>query len=139
MSDEKVPEFIRQLAKELGGRVEEVGRLPDKSGFACVSWPLPKDHWLYADPPKRGMFSYDAPPMLMRMGTDDPRREKLAEAVRSAGRYAYRAASMRGKETDIDPDALLQNLVVGLLGYWTQDGLSGDDWANPDPVPEKFP
>lgn len=26
-----------------------------------------------------------------------------------------------------DPDAVLQNLVVGFLGYWTPDGLSDLD------------
>ena len=38
---------------------------------------------------------------------------------------------MNGKEMDFDPGALLQNLVVGMLGYWTENGLSSDEWANP--------
>jgi hypothetical protein len=42
---------------------------------------------------------------------------------------------MHGQEMDFDPDALCQNLVVGLLGYHTPDGLTSDTWANPDPVP----
>lgn len=36
-----------------------------------------------------------------------------------------------------DPDALLQNLVVGFLGYWTNDGLSSDEWANPKAVAKR--
>ena len=52
--------------------------------------------------------------------------------IRLAGKYAVRCATMNGKEMDFDPDALLQNLVVGFLGYFTEDGLDHeDDWANP--------
>ena len=50
-------------------------------------------------------------------------REDLVAALRAAGRYACRASTMNGKEMDFDPDAMLQNLVVGLLGEWTDDGL----------------
>jgi hypothetical protein len=58
-------------------------------------------------------------------------REEFAAKIREAGRYAVRSATMNGKDMDFDPDALVQNLVVGMLGYWTNDGLSSDDWANP--------
>ena len=51
-------------------------------------------------------------------------RQGFAEQIRRAGKYAVRATTMNGKDTDLDPDALLQNLVVGFLGYWTKDGLS---------------
>lgn len=91
--------------------------LPDGSAFTTVSYPLPAEHWLYAD-------AVNEPPMGMRTGTDDPRRVDLAEQIRAAGRYAVRCATMNGKEPDFDPDALVQQLVVGLLGYFTPDGLS---------------
>ncbi len=78
--------------------------------------------------------------MPMRMGTDDPRRKQFEGMVRQAAKHAVRAATMNGKETDFDPDALVQNMIVGLLGYFTPDGLDGsDDWANPKPVPPLFP
>jgi hypothetical protein len=79
-------------------------RLPDGSGAFVASWPLPKTHWLYAEgrnePP---------PPVIPRHYADD---------VRAAARYAIRASTMNGKEADFDPDAMVQNVVVGLLGRW---------------------
>ena len=89
-------------------------RLPDGSGAFVMSWPLPKDHWLYAD-------HDNEPPMPMRVGVG-PERDALAAQVRAAARYAVRGATMNGKAMDFDPDALVQNMVVGLLGYWTPDG-----------------
>lgn len=125
------PNDVKKLIEDAGGTVDEMGLLPDGSGFATASFPLPKDHWLY-EPAKDG---FDAPPMPLRMGTSHPLREGLAEATRSAARYAVRAATMRGAEADFDPDALVLNMVVGLLGYWTPDGTSDDSWANPTPLP----
>lgn len=124
---------VREMIEGAGGRIEEVGDLPDGSGFATASFPLRKDHWLYAD-------GHEPPPMPMRMGTDDPRRHQFNEMVRAAAQYAVRAATMNGKESDFDPDALVQCMVVGLLGYHTSDGTSQlEDWMNPKPLPEAFP
>jgi hypothetical protein len=89
-------------------------RLPDGSGAFVASWPLPKTHWLYAE-------GQDEPPMPMRTGLG-AERSALADQIRAAARYAVRGATMNGRETDFDPDALVQNMVVGLLGYWTEDG-----------------
>ncbi len=105
--------------------------LPDGSAFCTASFPLPKDHWLYAETDE-----YEPPPMPFRRGTDDSERKDWEAKVRAAGRYAVRSATMNGKEKDFDPDALVQNLVVAMLGYHTPDGLSKDGWANPAPVPE---
>lgn len=127
-----VPE-IQQLADDLGATIDDAGALPDGSGFAVMSTPLPSDHWLTAKHEK-----YDAPPMPLRMG-EGPARDKMAHAVRAAARYAVRGATRNGQEDDFDPDALVQNMVVGLLGYWTDDGTSKcDPWANPDPVPPLY-
>ena len=133
--DPAIPDVLRELAEAVGGTINHVsGPLPDGSGFATMSMPLPADHWL-----TRKAERYEAPPMPFRMGAADPRREPWAEAIRAAGRYALRAATLNGTETDFDPDAFLQNLVVGMLGYWTTvDGLSEDAWANPDPVPDNL-
>jgi hypothetical protein len=125
-------ELVRKLAKDLGGEIKEMGRLPDGSGFAMMSMPLPKTHWLYKDD------GFEAPPMPMRMGTDDPGRPDWEAKLRAAGRYAVRSATMNGKEMDFDPDALVQNLITGFLGYYTPDGLSTqDDWANPEQFRKK--
>ena len=120
--------LVRDLAMNLGGKIEEMQRLPDGSGFAMMSMPLPADHWLTKE-----SAEYEPPPMPFRLGTEEDgtnilsrikTREEFAKKILLAGRYACRAATMNGKEMDFDPDALLQNLVVGMLGYWTPDGLS---------------
>lgn len=137
-------DLVKKLANDLGGTIQEMGRLPDGSGFATMSLPLPKDHWSVTHPD-----DFNVPRMPFRMGTNEHivvqifpaatvgdrqlrmTRQEFADRIKEAGRYAYRCATMNGKDTDIDPDALLQNLVVGFLGYWTENGLSSDEWANP--------
>lgn len=139
------PEDVKKLIEESGGTINEIGALPDDSGFATASFPLPKDHWSLVDP-----NGFNIPDMPFRMGEKEfatigffpdekftgqryvrMTRKEFAEKIREAGKYAYRCSTMNGKEPDLDPDALLQNLIVGLLGYWTEDGLSSDEWANP--------
>ncbi len=135
---------VQELIEQAGGTVQEMGALPDGSGFATASFPLPKDHWLTAE-------GFNVPPMPFRVGTAEDEhavvamfpsagwpdrgqrmtRQEFAEQIRAVGRYAIRASTMNGKEIDFYPDAMLQNLIVGMLGYWTSDGLSSDDWANP--------
>lgn len=130
---------VNQIAQACGGKVEHVGGpLPDGSGFAGMSIPLSKDHWLYKD-------GENVPPMGLRCGTAEQvhilhgrgegvrifSREGLRARVVAAARYAIRGATMNGKEMDFDPDALVQNMVVGLLGYCTEDGLSGEACENP--------
>lgn len=135
-------EAVEKIAKQVGGTINEIGVLPDGSGFATMSIPLNKDHWIYG--PKAEECNdigngclYEPPPMPFRMGmTDAPRlnrtRRMWEDDLRRAGKYAIRAATMKGMEMDFDPDALIQNLIVGFLGYHTDDGLSNlDEWANP--------
>jgi hypothetical protein len=123
---------VEPIAETVGGTIDSIGRLPDGSGFATISYPLPKTHWLYAE-------GYNVPPMPFRMGTDDVRRQRFNDIVRAAARYAIRASTMNGKTEDFDPDAMVQNFVVGMLGYHTPDALSGENWDNPDPVPAAYP
>lgn len=85
--------------------------LPDGSAFSTASFPLPKDHWLYAP---RGEW--------------DNKRDEYAEcpqpiltnaqrgAVRTAARYAIRGATMCGQDQDFDPDALVLNFCYALCG-----------------------
>jgi hypothetical protein len=131
MSNSKNP--VDQLADVLGGSVDWAVQLPDGSGVATASSPLPEDHWIYGKGVSR------RPPMSFLMGTADPRRREWAEKIRAAAQYAIRGATMNGGDTDFDPDAIVQNLIVGLLGYWTPDGLSSDGWDNPDPPPSPTP
>lgn len=146
----------RKLIEDAGGVVKEVGGpLPDGSGFMVASFPLPETHWIYEGDRIETYGTFNTPPMVFKMGakdkailvigqSDDPNdaglpvangitmtKQGFAEAIREAGKYAVRCATMNGKEMDFDPDALLQNLVTGFLGYHTEDGLSDDEWANP--------
>jgi hypothetical protein len=118
--------ILQDLADAIGGTIESAAMLPDGSGCATLSMPLPKDHWLTAD-----QDGFNVPPMPFLMGEGHPDRRDFEQALRAAGRYAVRCATMNGKEEDFDPDALIQNLVVGMLGYHTPNGLSSDEWANP--------
>lgn len=127
---------IDRLKKKKGMKIEEEGILPDGSGRARGSMPLPKDHWIYGNPEYIG--EYEPPPMPLKLGTSDARREWFVKALWEAGQYAVRAVTMKGLEDDFDPDALLQSLVVGMLGYFTEDGLDHtDDWANPKQYQKK--
>ena len=45
---------------------------------------------------------------------------------------------MSGKDENFDPDAVVQNFIVGMLSYWTEDGLSGDRQFNPEITPPLF-
>ncbi len=132
-----IEQDLKNLIADAGGTVTEIGGpLPDGSGFMTASFPLRKDHWLYQ---KADDGFSRPPPMPFRMGADDPRRQQFNDAVRAAAKYAIRASTMHGAEVDFDPDAMVQNFVVGMLGYHTDDGLSEDAWANPDPVPPAYP
>ena len=111
--------------------MDDLTILPDGSAFSVASFPLPEDHWLYqAD--AEGFNG--APPMSFRM-MDGQHREEMAEKIRLATKHALRASTRCGKEPDLDPDALVQNMVVAMLGYHTPDGLSGEAWDTPNPIP----
>lgn len=77
--------------------------------------------------------------MPFRRGTDDPDRNNWEARIRSAARYAVRASTMNGAEDDFDPDAMVGNMVIGMLGYNTPDALSSDPDFDPKPVPGPWP
>lgn len=111
-------EVIKEIADLCGGKVESIhGPLPDGSGFALVTYPLPSDHWMT----KSGD---EDPPTPYLIGTDSPLRKLTTTSITRAARYAVRSATNNGKITDFDPDAMVQAFVVGMLGYHTSDGKS---------------
>lgn len=110
---------------------DDVMVLPDGSACGVLSFDLPKDHWIYTE-------GFNVPPMGMRCGVADDRRIYLENKIRAAAQYAVRCATMNGKEDDFDPDALVQQMVIGLLGYATPDGSSNEAWDQPDPLPPLF-
>jgi len=101
-ADEKVIEFSEPMV------------LPDGSAVMTGQLPLPKDHWIYE--------RAEEPPAPFRMGVGDPLRRCLETRIVEAAKYAVQGATMNGEVMDFDPDALIQNLVVGLFGYCTSDG-----------------
>lgn len=96
--------------------MDNVTILPDGSAFAVVSFPLPKDHWIY-ETDEDGFVG--EPPVPIKMEMNDPKREQFIQDLIVAGKYALKASTRCGKEMDWDPDAVIQNLIVGMLGYWS--------------------
>lgn len=86
--------------------------LPDGSGVAFGSIPLPKDHWLYAPQAEGWDNERDCPEDTPHPTLDDTKRQAVIDAVR----WAVRGATMCGKENDFDPDAMVLNVVYALCG-----------------------
>ena len=113
---------LEKLATAMGGKLDSVsGQLPDGSGCATMSFPLPKDHWLTRDDRS------EEPPMPFRRGVDEPDREEWVEKLREAARWAIKASTDNGKlggggDNDYDPDAMVTNFVIACVGFWTEDG-----------------
>lgn len=91
----------------------EVTILPDGSAFAVMSFPLQKEHWIYA--PWEYRDGEHEPVELPKPLLTHADRETVVAAVR----YAVRGATLRGQETDFDPDALVQNAVYALCRPYT--------------------
>ena len=88
--------------------------LPDGSAFAIASFPLPKDHWLYA--PREYATGAGEPLELPAPILTHGQREAVVAAIR----YAVRGATMCGREQDFDPDAMVQNAVYALCGPYAR-------------------
>ena len=114
--------YIDQLERELallkaspasvpeGFTMSEPTILPDGSGFGTMSFPLPKDHWIYKEREYEdgAIEPKDLPAPVLTHAL----RQQVIDAIR----YAVRSATNCGKETDFDPDALVQNAVYALCG-----------------------
>ncbi len=83
--------------------------LPDGSAFMITSTPLPKDHWLYEEADNKL-------PKCILTSEIVQDSEKLKYLIRTAGKYAIKACTNNGKDMDFDPDAMLQHLVLALMG-----------------------
>lgn len=71
-----------------------------------ISFPLPKDHWLYIEPT-------DIPEPPAPKGGDKVSYDDLV----AVARYAIKGATMNGKIIDFDPDAMVQCFIAGMRGY----------------------
>lgn len=100
---------IHEMLQKVGGTPQSiVGPLPDGSGFMIGSFPLPKDHWLYAD-----RDDFEPLPAWAKAVAEDV----LTRAyVRNVARHCIRRATQNGKIKDFDPDALVQILERTLCG-----------------------
>lgn len=127
------PKDVAGMIEQAGGEVTGGAVFEDGHAFMTASFPLPKTHWLYEDK------LYESPPMPFRIGTiNSEERQKWEENIIKAAKYAIKASTMNGEIIDFDPDAMVRNMVVGMLGYYTPDGLSTtDDWCNPSPINSK--
>jgi hypothetical protein len=70
---------------------------------------LADDHWLTQP-------GDNVPPAPVLKATSDKKRAELVTAIREAGMFALRTVSENGRVAAFDPDALLQNLALALLG-----------------------
>lgn len=68
-------------------------------------------HWFYADGP-------NDPPAPLSGFSDDLRRDEL-DHIRAAARFAVRASTVCDT---VDPDAMVKNMVIGVLGRSNTDG-----------------
>jgi len=91
--------------------------------------PLPRNHWLYEKDIHGGCGN---PPLSLRVGRDHPMAMLLEKPLREAARFALKATSNCGTNEDLDPDALVRNVNLGLFGYNSATGFSMESWANPE-------
>lgn len=92
--------------------MDEVTVLLDGSAFFVGSFPLPKDHWLYAPRCEEWDNDRDTSADTPHPILDNSQRD----AVKAAIRYAIRGATMNGTELNFDPDALVLNAAYALCG-----------------------
>lgn len=102
-----------------------VGPLPDFLDPSVLGGLDPVEDWL-------AWPGVDVPPMHLRMGIDDPRRERLSVAITAATVYALRTVTNNGEVMDFDPDELVMRVQVGLFGYFSADGLAFSEHDNPE-------
>lgn len=81
---------------------------------ATASLPLPEDHWIYEEAGEPPRFDWLDNPLW---------RAKLREAAK----YAVRASTNSGKDTDFDPDAMVQNFIIGMCGIPEKGSCTVDD------------
>lgn len=89
----------------------KIHELPDGSGFALASLPLPHDHWIY-----KGQDYDNQATGTIGEYLKNQDQALVRDKIRQAAQEAIRGATMSGKEMDFDPDALVINLLYRLLG-----------------------
>lgn len=130
---------LEEIAEVVGGKIESVsGPLPDGSGFAVMSMPLPKDHWL-TQPGE----NLTPGPLFIKLRDEALLRAPLLavslstkEVIRAAARYAIRCATANGTIQDFDPDAMVQGFERAMIGYTnTCEPIKKDDTVTSHGIP----
>jgi len=138
---------LTTLAEAHGGKVKMLDQIIPNVGSAIMSFPLSEDHWLYQRDECPNGVKANVPPMPFRLGISDQitiatpyrsvtlNRAQFDEAILAAAQYGVRCATYNGAEDDFDPDAMVRNVIIGMSGYYTADGFTGDsedsDWLDP--------
>lgn len=93
-------EAVKEIAKQVGGKIGEVGLLPDGSGFATMSMPLRKDHWIYQGDRTETYGTFNVPPMVTRLPATEKAMLIFGDDVATVTRV-LRARQLMG--TDPNP------------------------------------
>jgi len=100
---------ISQLKDKKKPKIESVANFPDGHTAMVVSFPLRKTHWIFQD-------SGEPPKPLDMASTEE--RMFLESKFKDVVKYAVKCSTMSGKYMDFDPDAMIQNFMVGMFGYY---------------------
>jgi hypothetical protein len=127
----QAPKWLKRMVESVGGTVESVdGPLLDETFSATLNFPLPADHWLTQHPNAKSPAPFcmgirdRASIVVKRAGRPQGStltRDEFAEALRSAARYAIKS-TIGDKDQDFSPDAMVEQFVIGVLGYPTETG-----------------
>jgi hypothetical protein len=110
--DSRLAEVFAAKLAELAPAPTDVAVLPDGSAFFTASYPLPKDHWLFAP----GCEQWDAARDVLGDMPHPILEIDQRPAVITAMRWAIRTATRYGRDMDFDPDALALNAAFALCG-----------------------
>ena len=89
-------------------KIESIANFPEGHIAMVVSFPLPKNHWIFQE--------HKEPPAPLDMVSIEERM-LLESKFKDVIKYAVRA-TIGSKDMDFDPDAMIQNFMVGMFGYY---------------------
>ena len=95
----------KQIAEMTGGKLGEVMDYGNGEGGCVISFPLPKDHWIFSQVDN-----------TLPVQPQEWTVPLMREYTRAAARYAIRASIPSGVDPDFDPDAMVQNFERAMAG-----------------------
>jgi hypothetical protein len=93
----------------------QITKLPDGSACFVGNMPLPKTHWIYKPSEE---LEQACVPVIPTTDTvvQEAFREQLRKEVSKAVKRSLNICTHQGTDMDFDPDAVVQTLLVELLG-----------------------